>query len=107
MECKTYELILTNSKSAIDNIEMDSVIDALKEFSKEDYFIRIHETPLNKTAHYSTGIIVLKKSLEEAEIISDKIQKILENMHIRTQRFETKLLWHEPNSRFYMELSHD
>lgn len=104
MECKTYELILLNSKSAISKTEMDSLDEHLKEISKKDYYIRIHYTPCNNVAQYSTGIIVLRKSLEEAEVISDKIQKLLENVGIATKRVETILLWNEPNSKFYLPL---
>lgn len=96
MECPTYKLLLVNSKSAICESEMEEIKTILADISDEDYFITIVYTPYNPTCHYTTSIIILRKSYEEAEPISSKIKTLLENHNIRAERCETTLLWNEP-----------
>lgn len=96
MECPTYKVMLLNSKSAISDIEMEQIKSLLSDISETDYYITIEHTPFNSTCHYTTSIIVLKRSYEEAEPISNKIETSLKEHGIEAKRFKSTLLWEEP-----------
>ena len=105
MKCITYELILTNSIAALSDLELKKIVEALKDIPEADYYIRIHHTPLNRTAEYSIGIIILRKSLKEAEPVSTHIREILTSLDINIQLSETTLLWDEYSEHYQMDIS--
>lgn len=105
MKCKAYKLMLTKSKSAINDKQLDSVVKLLNAFSKKDYVITIDPTPLNPICRFTTSIIILKRSLEEAAPISDEIIKLLETNGEKVTRVETFLIWDEPTKHFYYDFT--
>lgn len=96
MECPTYKLLLVNSKSATNDDEMEKIKKLLSNIPESDYYITIEHTPLNPTCHYTTSIIILKSSHQEAEPIAEKIASLLSEHDIKTEKFSSTLLWKEP-----------
>ncbi len=97
--------MLTKSQSAIRHEQLENIINLSKVFSKNDYVITIDPTPLNPICKFTTSIIILKRSLEEAAPISDKITKLLEANGEKVTRVETFLIWDEPTKRFYYDFT--
>ena len=93
--------MLTESQSAISNEQLENIFNLLKVFSIKDYMITIDPTPVNPICEFTTSIIILKQSLEEAAPISDKITKLLEDNGEKVTRVETFLIWDEPTKHFY------
>lgn len=102
MECPTYKVLLPNSKSAISDIEMNQIKTILADVPENDYYITIEPTPLNSTCNYTTCIIVLRKSCEEAEPILNNIKMLLGKHGIEAEKFNAILLWEE--SAVYLKI---
>lgn len=105
MKRKTYKLMLTKSQSAISHEQLENIFNLLEVFSKNDYVITIDPTPLNPICRFTTSIIILKRSLEEATPISDEITKLLEANGEKVTRVETFLIWDEPTKHFYYDFT--
>ena len=107
MKCKTYKLVLPKAESAISIVRLEKIINLIKKFPKKDYFITIEPVSLDDSIHkckFTISIIILKRSLEEAIPICDKITKLLEKNGEIATKVETFLIWDEPTEHFYCDL---
>lgn len=102
MECPTYKLLVQHSESAINDRELKKIKSILGDVPEEDYFITITHTPFNEECPYTTSIIILRKSVKEAEPISNRISDLLTKHGIMVNRIESKLLWNE--SSIYIKI---
>jgi hypothetical protein len=103
MKHETYKLMLTKSQSAISHEQLENITKLLEIFSQKDYVITIEPTPLNPICRFTTSIIILKRSLEEAAPLSDEITKLLETNGEKVTKVETYLIWDEPTKHFYYD----
>ena len=97
MKCPTYKLLLKYSESVMDDEEMKRIKKILFEsdVSEKDYFITIESTPFNTEYYYTTAIVILRNSYEEAEPIANEIGEVLGKYDIKVRRVEATLLWEE------------
>ena len=105
MQRKTYKLMLTQSMSAIDSKQLGNITNVLNTVPTSDYVITIEPTPYNTVCHFTTSITIRKRSLEEALPICNEITKLLESNGEIVKRFETILIWDEPEKHIYMDLA--
>ena len=97
--------MLTKSKSAISDEQLNNIIYLLNTISEKDYVITIDPTPFNSISRYATSRMILKRALEEAAPISDEIIKLLETNGEKVTKVETVLIWDDPTKHFYYDLT--
>ena len=101
MQLPTYKLLLTKSKAAVSDIEMEKVTHALVMVPPKDYFMAVNHTPFNPVCGYTLSITVLRRDKEEAKALADEIKKLLLNEGIISVIEDAMLLWDENINKFY------
>lgn len=93
MKYPTWKVMLSHSKAAIDDQELELVQSFLSELPENSYYITADPIPVDSKCHYMLAITVLRESCEKAAPIADEIEKALNSHNIKTKRYQTELLW--------------
>lgn len=95
MKYPTWKVMLSDSKAAIDDQELEQVQSFLSEIPENSYYITADPIPVDLKCHYMLAITVLRESCEKAAPIADEIEKALNSHNIKTERHQTELLWND------------
>lgn len=102
MLCSTYEILILNLNPKPCDREIERVKEVLKNLNERDYYMRLHYSESNNLTRYIPGIIVLRKSLEDAESVAQEIIRRLNEAGLELEKIQTELLYNGVS--YYQEL---
>lgn len=101
LKLETIGLWLPDVKATYD----EDISKYLPHVDKTDYTITLNPTPFNKTQAMTPVVIILRRSVEEARPIADKIVAELKGKQgYRIIETTMYLLWDEPDNKFRQKI---